>query len=147
MENSEQDHLTNMDLQIDNQVRQQLGEAGKWTKFISIVVFIVCGLLLILGIIGGATIGNSFRRFEEIYGSAVFFNSTFMVIVILLFVVILTLTYYFLFNFSSKIKNALLSDNTVELNTGLKSLKTFFIISTVLAILSLLVSLYNFINH
>jgi hypothetical protein len=46
--------------------------------------------------------------------------------------------YYFLYNFSQKIKTALLTENTADLNAGLKSLKIFFIITTSFAIISLL---------
>ena len=143
MENSTQDHLENVDLQIDNQVRQQLSEAGRWTKFIAIVMFIACGLLLVFGIAGTAALSNIFEKYGRTYRGLLNLDRSFFIVVIILVIAIIALIYYFLFNFSRKIKNALSSDNTTELNTGLKSLKTFFIISTVVAILSLLSSLYN----
>ena len=68
MENSTQDHLENVDLQIDNQVRQQLSEAGRWTKFIAIVMFIACGLLLVFGIAGTAALSNIFEKYGRTFG-------------------------------------------------------------------------------
>lgn len=135
MENMEQDHLSEMDIKVDEKVRQQLYETSKWTKFISIVIFIVCGLMLLVGVIGGTAFFSIFNRFGygflgDIGGAIIF--------VIVLIVVVTALVYYFLFDFSRKINNALVSESVTELNAGLKSLKVFFIITTVFAILSLL---------
>lgn len=146
MENSTQDHLTNMDLHIDNQVNQQLNESAKWAKFISIVMFISCGILLIFGLIGGAFLNDVFRRLGRGYGNESFMNGGVLIVLILFIVAVLGVVYYFLFIFSQKIKNALVRENTPELNAGLKSLKIFFILTGVLSILSLLINLLNLIK-
>lgn len=141
MDNIEQNHLTELDLNIDADVRQQLNEAAKWTKFISIVMFVICGLLLLIGVLGGAAILTLFERFGTRYNLPGNFGGGLLILVMVIFVGILGVIYYFLFNFSQKIKAALLSDNTTDLNAGLKSLKLFFIITTVFAMLSLLNSI------
>jgi hypothetical protein len=143
MEDLRQDHLSQMDLQVDNIVRQQFYEAGKWSKFIAIVMFVACGLMLLFGILGGAAIYTALKKFGN-YQFITDFDGTLLIAVLVLVVAILAVVYYFLYNFSRKIKRALISDNTTELNEGLKSLKTFFIISTVLSILSLLFSIAKF---
>ncbi len=136
MENMEKDHLVEMDLNIDADVRQQLHETSKWTKFISIVMFVACGLLLLVGVLGGAVFFSAFRKIG--YGFLGDFGGATLIIIIVVMVAVLGLVYYFLFNFSQKIKTALLSENTAELNAGLRSLKIFFIITTLFAIISLL---------
>lgn len=141
MEDLEQDHLIEMDVHIDDDVRQQLYEAGKWTKFISIVVFVACGLLLLVALLGGASLLSVFRSFGPAYGYFGELGGVILIAIIVVFVAVLALVYYFLFNFSRKIKNALLTNNTADLNAGLKSLKIFFIITTVFAIISLLNSI------
>ena len=138
MENSEQDHLAEMDLQLEGEVRHQLNDAAKWSKFISIVVFIACGLVLVFGTMGGAAIFNSFRRLGNVGDIFTGFGGSMLIVVIFFIVAVVALVYYFLFNFSGKIKNALITENIAELNAGLRSLKIFFIITTVFAILSLL---------
>ena len=139
MENSEHDdHLIEMDLHIDDDVRQQLYEAGKWTKFISIVMFVACGLLLLVGLLGGASLLSVFRSLGATYGYFGEFGGVVLIAIIVVFVGVLALVYYFLFAFSRKIKTALLTNNTADLNAGLKSLKIFFIITTVFAMISLL---------
>jgi len=141
MENMEQDHLTEMDLNIDSDVRQQLYESAKWTKFISIVMFVACGLLLLVGILGGTAFFSMFRSLSSSYGFLDEYAGAVLIIIVLIVVAVMALVYYFLFNFSQKIKTALLTDNTADLNAGLRSLKIYFIITTVLAMISLLNSI------
>lgn len=143
MENFNQDHLTNMGLDLDREVRLQLNEAAKWSKFIAIVMFVASGLILIFGIAGGAALTATLRKLGGCYGFLGDFDGALLIAVFVFVAAVLALVYYFLFNFSQKTKAALLSENTADFNAGLKSLKTFFIITTVFAILSLLSTLYN----
>jgi hypothetical protein len=138
MENTDQDFLTELDITIDSDVRQQLYEAGKWTRFISIVMFVICGLLLLIGVFGGAVFLSAFRSLGGRYGFLGDFGGAALILAATVIAAALAVVYYFLFNFSQKIKTALLTENTVDLNTGLKSLKIFFIITTSIAIISLL---------
>lgn len=143
MENFNTDQLTGMDIELDGEVRQQLYDAGKWAKFISIVMFIACGLLLLFGTIGAEELYTAFRRLSTSGGVFGELNGAIIMILVILAVAILAFVYYFLFNFSRKIKTALISENTAELNAALRSLKIFFIITTVFSILSLLNSVYK----
>lgn len=138
MENLQQDHLNEMGLQIDGDVRQQLAVASKWAKFISILVFVGCGLLLVFGVAGGAAIMSAFNRFGSFSNYFGEFGGTFFIIIVVFVVAVFCAVYYFLYAFAQKVKNALLSENTSDLNAGLRSLKTFFVITTIFAILSLL---------
>lgn len=146
MENLQQDHLTNMDLEIDTQVRQQLHEAGKWTRFISIVMFVASGLILLFGIIGGAALSNVFRNLGSGYSVLGDFDGGIFIAIVAFVAIVLAVVYYFMFDFSNKMKTALLSESLSEFNKGLKSLKTFFIITTIFAIISLLSSVYDLFN-
>ena len=144
MEQLSGDSLSGLDLQVDQEVRQQLTQAAKWTKFISLAVFISCALLVLLLV----TIGNSLMIIFAKYGGAVFSGfgglSAGIIIGIGTFVLlVLGVIFYFMFNFSVKIKNAMLTENTRALNAGLNSLKTFFIIVSVLGALSLLSAIYS----
>ena len=143
MENAERDQLTEMDLQMDEVVRLQFNETAKWSKFISIVMFVGCGLLLIVGLVGGAALFTIFKSVGARYGFLDEFSGAIIIMIIVAVVAVLALVYYFLFNFAQKIKAALLTDNVAELNAGLKSLKTFFIITTIFAIISLLNSIWQ----
>jgi len=141
MEDLQQDHLEEMDLKIDDQVRQQLTEAGKWSKFIAIIMFVACGLILVFGVIAGSAMTSTLSRLGSSYSFFGEFSPGILIGIIILVVAIIGVVYYFLYNFGLKIKNALLSENNKDFNDALRSLKVFFIITTILAILSLLNSL------
>lgn len=146
MEKTQTDLLAQMDLQVDSGVQQQLYESAKWSRFISIVMFIAAGLILIAGVIGGAAFSGTVRRMGGSYRLLGEFGGPLLIVFIVLIAVVIGLVYYFLYNFSEKIKNALTTESRQDLNAGLRSLKTFFIISTVLAALSLLNSIVNLFN-
>lgn len=146
MENLEQDHLEELDLHIDNDVRQKLYETAKWSKFISIVMFVACGFMLLFGVLGGTAFLSIFKNMSSDYAFMNEIGGAVIIVVVLIIVAVIGLVYYFLFNFSQKIKAALVSDNTEDLNAGLRSLKIFFIISTVIAIISLLNNIFNLFN-
>ena len=61
----------------------------------------------------------------------------------LFLVLVAAFIYFFLFQFATKVKSALATENADQLSSGIKSLKTFFIISTILAGVALLNSIIN----
>jgi uncharacterized membrane protein len=143
MENLQHDHLTQMGLDIDGQIKQDLYEGAKWAKFISILMFIASGFILLFGLAGGSMLMSLFRGLGARYGMLSEMGGGILILIFLLVAVVMAVMYYFLFQFSVKTKTALLSENSTEFNTGLKSLKNFFIISTVVAILGLLLNIIN----
>lgn len=143
MENLQNDHLTQLDLELDGPVRQQLNDSAKWTRFISIVMFVACGILLLFGIIGGAALSTVFRKYSDGYGQFGEMGGGIIMLIVVFIAAVMGVIYYFLFNFSNKIKTALISESTSEFNAGLRSLKTFFIITTVFSILALLINIFN----
>ena len=143
MENLQPDHLTHMDLEIDGQVRQDLYEGAKWAKFISILMFVSSGFILLVALLGGTAMNGIFRSFGSKYALLGQMGGGIVIVIFLLVAAVLSFVYYFLYQFSVKVKTALISENSAEFNEGLKSLKTFFIITTVFAILSLLLSIFN----
>jgi hypothetical protein len=138
MEDLQDDHLSNLDLEIDNQVREKLSESIKWAKFISIMMFIASAVLLLFGLIGGAAITSIFRNAGGAYNVLGDMTGGVFIIIIVFIALVIAVVYYFLYNYSVKIKNALISENIETLNAGLKSLKLFFMIGAILGGLSLI---------
>ena len=142
IENSDANYLDTLDLEIDHEVTDSMNEAAKWAKFISIAVFVFCGLMLLVLIAVSGQFMNGFSTSLKRYngflagmnGSAFF---AIFSVAILLFVAV----YYFLFDFSKKVKSALLSENTEELNKGINSLKIYFIIYAALGVLGIVSSI------
>ncbi len=143
MENEQTNLLSDMDLQLDGNVKQQFAETARWSKFISIVMFVVAGLVAIFGLIGGSALMGTLKRLGGEYEMLDSFGGPILIVLFLFVAVIIAVIYYFLFSFSNKIKTALIAENTEELNKALGYLKTFFIITSVLSILSLLLNIFN----
>mgnify|MGYP000146139169 CR=1 FL=1 len=98
MENLQNDHLTNMGLQVDAEVRQNLNDASRWTKFISIVMFIACGLILLFGVAAGTQLTSTFKRLGGVYDVLGDFDSYIFIIIIVVVVAVIAAIYYFLWS-------------------------------------------------
>jgi hypothetical protein len=144
MEHTQTDLLSNLDLQVDQPVQEKLYESTKWARFIAIVMFIAAGLLLIAGLLGGSALLTALQRMGREYDMLMGAAGPLMIVVVVLAVALIVTVYYFLFNYADKIKKALVTEDRRQLAGGIKSLKVFFIITTVLSALSLLNSIINF---
>lgn len=136
--------LSEPELQADEYVKRQFIEAGKWGRFISIVMFVFAVLILLVGLAGGAVFSSIFENLGGQYASLFRMGSAVFIFIALFIAIVIAVVYYFLFAFASKIKNAVLSESPEELTDGLKMLKLYFIISTVFAIIALLNNIYSF---
>ncbi len=143
MENYNNDQLSSIDLQVDNEVRQELTESAKWAKFISIVMFVAAGLILLFGVLGGSLIMGVLGKMGNGLGAMVEYGGGILIAIVLVVVIFFTVVYYFLYRFSTKIKSAILTENVIDMKEAFSSLKLFFIISTVVSIFTLLISIYN----
>jgi len=136
--------LSEPELQADEYVKRQFIEASKWSRFISIVMFVFAALILLVGLAGSALFSSVFENLGGQYASIFRMGGAVVIVIALLVAVLVAVVYYFLYAFSSKIKNAVLSESPEELTEGLKMLKLYFIISTVFAIIALLNNIYSF---
>lgn len=129
--------LMDSDLSIDRDVTIQLTETAKWTKFIGITIYILCGLILLVALIAGSNFSSIFQKYDpSINFSDV--DITVLVAVLVIVTAILCAAAYFLVNFSSKIKTGLITENLEVFNKGLNSLKLYFIIAAIIGILGLI---------
>lgn len=144
MENYKEDQLSEVDLKIDDEVQAELSTASYWTKFISIVVFIFCGLFLLFILLGGSSFATLFNKTNTFRGFGA--NSFGLIAAIVIFVISLVVTvYYFLYSFSAKMKLALQNEDESILNKAIISLKIFFAITAVGSIISILSSIFTII--
>jgi hypothetical protein len=136
-------------LQIDHQASSFLGETARWAKFLAILGFIGCGLLVLFAIFFG-TIISYFGRF----GGGTTQLAAGMGAFVSVFYILIALLYFFpclyLFNFASKMQVAIQSNDQERLNESLKNLKSHFRFIGILTIvwlgLSLLVFLLSIIG-
>jgi hypothetical protein len=140
------DQLTHFDVQYDSDAKTSLYNMGRWTRFLTISIFIFSAFffLIVLFVLLGSTafkqtLSNVWPGIDEMW------NAFYFAIVIgtLVVLAIYVSAFYFLYVFSTKIKRGLLSEDTITINGGLKSLKIYFIISTILSAIALLVNFFS----
>jgi len=142
MEQNQSDQLSNLGLELDGESRQHLYESAKWTKFISILVFIFGGIMLLFGIVGGARMLSAIEELSSAYRNMSGLSGVILAVIIF-FVAIMFTVNYFLFRYAQKMKSALTTENSQDFMLSLGSMKTYFVITTVLSGLALLLNFFG----
>lgn len=110
-------------LQVDSGNSPYLTEAAKWAKFLSIIGFVICGMLVLTGVFSGSFFSTIAQMDSELdsMGSlgAGFFSIWFVIMALLYFFPSL-----YLYNFASKMQTALRNNDQISLNTSFKNLKS-----------------------
>ena len=129
---------------IDQSSRAHLAEAAKWAKFLAIVGFVMCGLIIVLSFFIGALFSTSMSR----YGDSAAFGKGFgiiMTIVYLSFGVLYFFPCLFLFRFANNMIVALNSNEQITLNRSFQNLKIMFRYVGILTIIVLALYIIAFI--
>jgi hypothetical protein len=132
-------------LSIDPATKNHLGEAARWAKFLAIVGFIMCGLIVVLGIFFGSIFAGMTGRYGR-YDSDVDMGGALATSMAIMYVFIAVLYFFpclFLFRFATKMKAALASNDQETLNGSFQNLKIMFRYVGILTIIFL--SLYAII--
>lgn len=146
MYHQETDQLTGTNLQIDSDTSTHISGAGKWAKFIAIVAFCACGIGLMVALFGAAFFERAFGQFLPGAFRFAGAGTGIFILLILVIVGVMVYIYYLLYNFGQKAPAAVEQGDHNLLAKSLGSLKIYFIISTVLAMLSLLLTLMTMAN-
>jgi hypothetical protein len=147
MANYKEDLLTTFGIETDGEVQQSLQEGAKWAKFIAICMFVCAAMLVIVVSIGGPLLFRVFSQFNSgITALGAISSQTFLLMAIIVVGLGIVVIYYFLYAFATKIKAALLSQDKAVLNLGIKNLKIFFIITSIISIIGLLGSVTTIFN-
>lgn len=119
MESLKSEHL--FDLQVDQQATQYLSDAAKWAKFLSIVGFILTGIMVIAALFAGSLLSSlpQMEGMETIGGGAI-------TAIYLFGAVIWFFPCLYLYRFSDKAQAAIRSTEQHALNSSLKNLKSCF---------------------
>ncbi len=134
-------------LTVDSDSRAHLAESARWAKFLAIVGFVVCGLIVLLAIFAGsllASFSNRYRDFGEpsmdTTGMGIFISILYIGIAVLYFFPCL-----FLFRHATYMKNALVTNNQETLTKSFQNLKVMFRYVGILTIILLSIYLLIFI--
>ncbi|WP_205511465.1 DUF5362 family protein [Longitalea arenae] len=115
------------ELQVDQQSISYLGETARWARFLSIVGFVLCGLMIIFALFAGsilttfARLGNRDALTSNMGLGGAFVSLVYIVIALLYFFPCL-----YLFNFSGKMQMALRNNDQTHLNASFANLKSCF---------------------
>ena len=124
----DQDQSSLFGLGIDPTTKAHLAEAAKWARFLAIMGFIMCGLVVIIGIFAGSFLSVFTSRYgtgQDMPMAGAGFGAA-MVVFYIIFAVIYFLPCLFLFRFAGLMKSALASNDQNTLNTSFQNLKKMF---------------------
>ena len=114
---------------IDTASRAHLAEAAKWAKFLAIVGFVVCGLIVIVGIFAGSFLSMMSGVYSDEYrGSSALTRGmgAFLAVLYIGMAILFFFPYLFLFRFANHMKSALNTNDQQTLNSSFQNLKIMF---------------------
>jgi hypothetical protein len=134
-----------LELQVDQTASKSLSDAARWAKFLSLTGFVFMGLMLILCLAMKSQIAGALPR--VIPGFANLESFGVLITAVIVAVGIGCVLIYFLFRGSALIKRGIETKNQETFNSGLASLKTYFTMYGILAIVGLISNLVSiFLN-
>jgi hypothetical protein len=117
-------------INVDQTGKLHLAEAAKWAKFLSILGFIFCGLIVLIGIFFGSFMSVFSSRYASNPYDELPVSSTGFGAAMAVYYIVLALIYFFpclfMYRFATKMKTALTSNNQEVLNTSFQNLKASF---------------------
>jgi heme/copper-type cytochrome/quinol oxidase subunit 2 len=125
-------------LSIDPIIKSHLSETARWGKFLSIMGFIGCALLVLFGIFFISSFSTLERRYGTYDGPSM--TNTVgpaMMVVYILIAIVYFFPCLFLLRFSNKMKTALATDNQADLTISFQNLKVMFRYVGILTIIAL----------
>jgi hypothetical protein len=123
----EDDNLLNtFSLQVDGSNIPYLNEAAKWAKFLAVLGFIICALLILTAVFAGTFLASSFSQVDSELSSLGSIGSGFITVWFLLVALLYFFPSFYLFNFASKMQTALRNNDQINLNNAFKNLKSCF---------------------
>ena len=114
---------------IDTASRVHLAEAAKWARFLAIVGFVVCGLIVILGIFAGSFLSMMSGLSSDDYRGSTALTSglgAFMAVFYIGMAILFFFPYLFLFRFANHMKSSLNTNDQLTLNSSFQNLKIMF---------------------
>ncbi|MBA2250134.1 MAG: hypothetical protein H0W12_08065 [Chitinophagaceae bacterium] len=131
--------LLNNDLQVTPATENYLVAAAKWGKFLAIVGFIFCGLMVVMSFLIGSVLSNysSYATYN--------INPIYLTVLYIVLAIILFFPCFFLYKFSVKMQQAIKSKNQENLDMAFSNLKSLFKFYGIVTIITLSLYLLIFI--
>lgn len=131
-------------IQVDYDSGNLFNEAVKWSKFLAVFYFVCIGL---------SVLGLAFASTFLIQGFSTYMPGLgleslggLIIGVIVLVLLIFTYTTILLYRFSTLVKQGIEQQNQATFNSGLRNLKTYFLIYGVFTLIALVFNVVGFIG-
>lgn len=112
---------------IDPTVKVHLSDAAKWARFLAIVGFVICALIVVIGIFAGSVFSFFSNRYSET--ETVGWTSGLGAMMTVLYLIIALIYFFpclFLYRFASNMKQALASNDQQTMTKSFQNLKIMF---------------------
>lgn len=139
--NTTPDLLTE-ELSVNPTVANHLNETAKWTRFLSVLIFIALALMLVALLVGSAYLIPTIEKAYPVFGSL---GGMLLVVVGVILAVLGVLT-WFLLRFSIHSIKALRLQQQTLLQSAFSALRIYLMISGVFTIIGLLSEIFNLIT-
>lgn len=118
-------------LSIEPSAKSHLSEAAKWAKFLSIIGFVILGILMFAGILSIAFMGGNRTTptISEAFPASQMESAGFRYLFAVIYIVLSVLYFFpclFLLRFANKMKTALAANDQETLNASFQNLKILF---------------------
>lgn len=126
MEQNQDQNQSLFGLNVDQTISAHLSEAARWGRFLAIVGFIFCGLIIVIGLFAISMVSkleSDFGGRNTGYGNGVGVG---MFILYVIIAIVYFFPCLFLLRFSNGMKRALVSNDQVQLTESFKNLKVTF---------------------
>lgn len=126
----ENQHSPLISLGIDSVSRDHLTEASRWARFLAIVGFVICGLVVIIGIFAKSIFSSMLGQMGESELQGMDMNGIGSILAVL-YIGIALLYFFpclFLFRFANYMKAALISGEQETINKSFQNLKKCFVL-------------------
>jgi hypothetical protein len=130
--------MEDQNLRLTVQSREFLREIAKWAQFLSIVGFVGLAFIVLIALFAGSLVGTmASMSGEEMPGAM---SGTFVTVLYLLMAVLYFFPIYYLFKFSTRLKEALVNEDEAILEDSLGYLKSHYKFIGILTIV--MISIY-----
>lgn len=146
-ENQNQDQSQIFSLTIDPVIKSHLYETARWGKFLAILGFIVCVLVVLVGLFFGTFFNALVSRSEVSYEGNIS-SGSFGAMAAVFYIIIAVIYFFpclFLFRFSTKMKTALNGNEQTDLTLAFQNLKSLFRYVGVITVIILAIYLVIFL--
>ena len=147
-QNENQNQSQIFSLTIDPVIKSHLNETARWGKFLAILGFIICGLIIIIGLFFGTIFSSLVNRSPDLSYQGNMSSGSFGALAAVFYIIIAVVYFFpclFLYRFSTKMKTALNGNEQTDLTLAFQNLKSLFRYVGVITVIVLAIYLVLFL--